>query len=59
MSRSFWSALFHTFDDELVQDHRDDPVYKSKVQELIERNKAFEQEQEKKRPRERIRFRVQ
>ena len=29
---------------EMVKDGNDDPVYKAKLQELIERNKAFEAE---------------
>jgi hypothetical protein len=31
----------------LSQDGRDDPVYKKKLQELIERNRKFEEERER------------
>ena len=34
----------------LSKDYRNDPVYKKKLQELIERNKQFEDETNDKRP---------
>ena len=37
-------SAINTWTDSLSKDYRSDPVYKKKLQELIERNKQFEAE---------------
>ena len=45
-----WSLIANwlgaTWGDSLSKDHREDPVYKKNVRELIERNKRFEESKE-------------